>query len=126
MVKVVFDTYAWIEYFEGSKKGEIVKGYLEDSEVLTPVAVLLELSYKADRDGWDFKKHLNFIKLNSKIIGFNEEFILSFGNVYNRMKKRIKDFGLADAIVLNTANLHDAKILTGDKHFSGINEAIII
>ena len=126
MVKIVFDTYAWIEYFEGSKKGEIAKEYLENSEVLTPVVVLLELSYKFEKEGGDFKKHLNFIKLNSKIVGFNDDFVLSFGKIYNKMKKKIRDFGLADAIVLNTAEIYNANVLTGDKHFSNINGVILL
>lgn len=49
-MKIIFDTYAWIEYFEGSKKGEIVKKYFEREEILTPLVVLLELSYKADKE----------------------------------------------------------------------------
>jgi len=48
---IVFDTYAWIEYFSATKKGEKVKEYLENSEIITPVIVLLELSYKADKEG---------------------------------------------------------------------------
>lgn len=125
-MKIIFDTYAWIEYFEGSKKGEIVKKYLEREEILTPLIVLLELSYKADKEKWDFKKLLNFIKIKSEIVGINEEFVLSFGKTYNKMKKKIKGIGFADVIILNTTRLYDAKILTGDKHFSKIDRAIIL
>ena len=125
-MRIIFDTYAWIEYFEGSKKGEIVKKYFESEEILTPLIVLLELSYKADKEKWDFKKLLNFIKVKSEIVGINEEFVLCFGKVYNKMKKKIKGIGFADVIILNTAILHDAKILTGDKHFSKIDRAIIL
>ena len=71
---VVFDTYSWIEYFEGSKQGMVVKDHLENYDIITPSITLLELSYKADKEGWDFEKHLEFIKTNSKIIGFNDEF----------------------------------------------------
>ena len=70
-MKTVFDTYAWIEFFEGTEKGKIVKKYLMENKVLTPSIVILELSYKADREGWDFKKHLNFIILHSEIFGFD-------------------------------------------------------
>ena len=64
-MRFVFDTYAWVEYFKGSKKGEIVERYLNESNVFTPIIVLLEMSYKADKEGWDIKKHLDFIKIKS-------------------------------------------------------------
>ena len=88
-MKIVFDTFAWIEYFQGTKKGKKVKEYLENNEILTPVIVLLELSYKADKEGWDFKKFLDFIKYKSEIIRLNEEFILNFGKLYNKTKNKI-------------------------------------
>ena len=62
-MKIVFDTYAWIEYLEGTKKGKIVNDYLENDEIITPFIVLLELSYKADKKGWDMNKVLSFIKV---------------------------------------------------------------
>jgi len=125
-MKIVFDTYAWIEYFNATKKGVIVKKYLEDEEIITPVVVLLELGYRADQEGWDFKKFFAFIKNNSHIIGLNESFILSFGEIYNKTKKQIKNIGMADIIVLHIARINDAKILTGDEHFKKIDRAIIL
>lgn len=125
-MKIVFDTYAWIEYFRASLQGEIVKKYLETEEIITPSIVLLELSYRANKEGWDMKKYFNFIRIKSKIIGINEEFILRFGALYNSTKKKIKGIGLADVIILMTALLHDTKVLTGDEHFKTIKEAIIL
>ena len=126
-MRIVFDTYAWIEYFEGSKKGEVVTEYLEKSnKIYTPLVVLLELSYKADKEKWDFKKLLNFIKIKSEIIGINETFVFSFGNLYNTLKKQNRGFGFVDAVILNTAILNEAKVLTGDKHFSKVDRAILL
>ncbi len=125
-MKIVFDTFAWIEFFEGTKKGEKVSEYLENNEIITPLIVLLELSYKADKEKWDCKKILNFIKINSKIAGVNEEFVLNFGELYNKTKQKIKGIGFADIIILKTAIQNNAKVLTGDPHFSKIDEAIIL
>lgn len=36
-----------------------------------------------------------------------------------RGRRHEKKFGMADAIVLATAKLHDAKIVTGDDDFKG-------
>ena len=123
---IVFDTYAWIEYFNATKKGVVVKDYLEEGDVITPAIVLLELSYRADQEGWDFNQYLGFIKTNSKIIGINEKFILTFGKLYNEMKKQVRDISLADIVVINTAILHDAQILTGDEHFNKIDKVIML
>ncbi|MBI2451900.1 PIN domain-containing protein [Candidatus Pacearchaeota archaeon] len=125
-MKIVFDTSAWIEYFEGSSKGKTVDKYLKESEVITPSIALLELSYKADKKGWDIRKHLNFIKLKSTIAGINESFVLNFGRIYNQSKKEIRDFSLADAVILTTSKIHKAKILTEDSHFSSFDNSIII
>ncbi len=125
-MKIVFDTYAWVEFFEGTRKGKIVNEYLENEEVLTPSIVLLELSYRADQEGWDFKGFFNFIKSNSQVIGLNEEFILSFGEIYNKMKKKVKDISMADVVILHTAALNDAKVLTGDEHFKKTEMAIML
>ena len=42
------------------------------------------------------------------------------------IRKKIKDFGLADVFVLLTARKLNAKIITGDPHFKGFKEAILI
>jgi len=123
---IVFDTYAWVEYFNATKKGIVVKEYLEEKEVITPLIVLLELSYKFNKECWDFSKYLNFIKSNSKVIGFNEKFILTFGKAYNNIKKQVKNIGITDIIIIHTAEMNEAQILTGDEHFKKIERAIIL
>ncbi|MEK6895823.1 MAG: PIN domain-containing protein [Nanoarchaeota archaeon] len=125
-MKIVFDTYAWIEYFIGSKKGKVVADYLENNEIFTPLVVLLELSYKSDKEGWDLSNYLDFIKHRSNIVGINEDFVLSFGRTYNKMKKKVRDIGFVDVVILVTSLKGGAKILTGDSHFSGVENAIIL
>ena len=125
-MEIIFDTYAWIEYFGGTKKGEVVQKYLEESEVYTPWIVLLELSYKANKEGWNFESILKFIRLRSKVIGIDEDFILSFGKIYNDVKKEIKGIGMADIIVLNSVKFLKAKVLTGDPHFKIFEEAVLL
>lgn len=127
-MEIVFDTYAWIEYFEGSSKGKKVDEILSDKsmEIITPIIVLLELSYKSKKERWNFERYLKFIKSKSKIAGINDNFILKFGEIYNEQKRKNKEFGLADAIVLTTAIICSGKVLTGDEHFSHLKEAIML
>ncbi|HIE32764.1 MAG TPA: type II toxin-antitoxin system VapC family toxin [Thermodesulfobacteriaceae bacterium] len=50
--RVVVDSYAWIEYFSGSKAGELVKEYLiSASSAYTPSIVLAEIARKYMREG---------------------------------------------------------------------------
>ena len=123
---IIFDTYAWIEFFNGTEKGKIVRKYLNEEDILTPFIVLLELSYKAEKEGWNLKEHLNYIKTNSQIVGVNEKFILTFGKFYNTIRKKIKKIGITDVIILHTSILNDAKVLTGDKHFEKTGRAVLL
>ena len=43
-----------------------------------------------------------------------------------RLKKEIQDFRMADCIILTTAKLENAKVLTGDVHFKNFSETIFL
>ena len=121
-MKILLDTYAWIEYFKGSAKGKKVQNFLKNEEILTPSIALVELSCKAFKEDWDFVKCLEFIKTKSLIVDLNEEIIINIGKVYCEMRKEKPHFSLPDSIILCSAIIEKAKILTGDKHFKGLNE----
>src|SRR3989338_7993131 len=99
---------------------------LKDNEIITTVVTLLELSYKANKEGWNIKDYLNFIKLKSSVVGIRESSILEFGKLYNEARKKEKSFGFADAVILLTSNLEKAQILTKDPHFKGFDNAIML
>ena len=42
------------------------------------------------------------------------------------MRKKHENFGLADAIILETARTLNAKVLTGDRHFRAVKEARLL
>lgn len=125
-MKILVDTSAWIEYFTGSKEGEIVNNYILNEEIITSIISLLELSYKSDKEGWNIKDYLNFIKIKSQIIGIKESSIIEFGKVYNSSRKKESSFGFADAILLQTAKDEEATILTKDNHFKIFEDVILL
>ena len=43
-----------------------------------------------------------------------------------QVKKKIPNFSLCDAFVLQTAKSNDARVLTGDPDFRGIKEALML
>ena len=53
-MKIVIDSYAWIEHFLGSEKGCKIDNILESAdEVYTPDTVLAEVARKYVREGVD-------------------------------------------------------------------------
>ncbi|MEM2971472.1 MAG: PIN domain-containing protein [Candidatus Bathyarchaeia archaeon] len=126
--KYVIDAYAWIEYLIGSKAGEKVKQILEgeNNEVYTCAVTLAEVISKTAREGQNVEVAYEILTSNSIIIDLEQEISKKAGILHAKMRKTRKDFGLADAYVLATARETEAKILTGDPHFKGVKEAILI
>jgi len=125
MTNLVLDAYVWVEYLEGSN--ERVKGFLEKNEMLfTNVLTIAEVVSKAKRKNLNPKIALNAIYSLSRVFNIDVNFSNEAGLLHAEIRKKIKDFGLADAFVLLTARKLNGKVLTGDHHFKGFKEAILI
>ena len=125
--RITADAYAWIEYLDGSKRGEPLRDHInERAETFTSAVTLAEIISKAARTGRDYELAYTIITGNSTIITADEQISYKAGILHAEIRKTIKDFGLSDAYVLATARSLDAKILTGDPHFKDIEEAIMI
>ena len=125
--RYVVDSYAWIEYLDGTEIGRKVSDLIkENNEIFTCVLTIAEVVSKAARKGKDAKIAYDVLTSNSKIIDADEELSLQAGLLHYEMRKSVKDFGLADAYILATAGKLKAKILTGDMHFKNMKEAVLI
>ena len=125
--RYVVDSYAWIEYLDGTEIGRKVSDLIkENNEIFTCVLTIAEVVSKAARKGKDVKIAYDVLTSNSKIIDADEELSLRVGLLHFEMRKTVKDFGLADAYILATAGKLKAKILTGDMHFKNMKEAVLI
>ena len=131
--KFIIDAYAWIEYFRASKYGETAKKYIENADAVTPSIIVAEISRKLEKEielgneTTDGRlKRLDFISANSHVIALDFDLAVTAGKTDLEMKKKIKDWGLADSIVLCTARNVDGKVVTGDEHFRGLKEVIFI
>jgi len=132
---IVFDTYAWIEYFIGSERGAAASRHIDGGEeILTPDIVIAEIARKYLREGIgveEVKKRLYYIASRSEIENVDVELGLSAGQAWQELaaearKKRLQSPSLVDGVVLATARRHRAKVLTADRHFEGLAEAIIL
>jgi predicted nucleic acid-binding protein len=134
-LKIVIDSYAWIEQFTASVGASRVKKVLEDADVLyTPGIVLAEVARKYLRDGVadsTVKIRLEQIADNSLIVNLNPDLAFRSAKCYpelaeNARKNKLNTPSLADAIILATARAFNAKILTRDRHFKPLPETVLI
>jgi len=126
--KYVLDSFAWVEYFRGSKRGEMARDCLAEGGCITPTIVLAELSdvYEREKNS-HWERDLDFIISKTTIVDLDQEIAADAGKIKNEIRKKHEsEFGLADGIVLATARKFEAKVVTGDLHFQKINNVILI
>ena len=122
----VIDSYAWVEYFRGSEEGEIAKEHIEGKNCATASITIAELSEKYKRENKDFEEDMNFIIARTKVSNLNTEIALKAGEINFDNKKKIKNWGMSDSIILATANLLNAKVVTGDEHFRELEGVVML
>ena len=126
MSRYVVDSWAWIEYLDGSDLGGKAKGHIEGGNVFTNVVSIAEVASKVSRKGGDVDTAFNSITSLSKIITPDADFAKGVGLLHAAIKQRRANFGLADAFVLYTARRINAKVLTGDPDFKGLKDVELL
>lgn len=122
----VLDSYAWIEYFNGSPKGRSVKELIKAKKAVTPTIVIGELSTRYGSFK-EWESMLDLIQNAARIVDLTLSIANQAGIFKTQMRKKFKNnFGLADAIILATARENNAKVVTGDRHFKGLPETIFL
>lgn len=128
-MKYIIDSYAWIEYFMGTKAGEKVKPIIEGlEEKITPTICLAEIyakTLKVENQNLA-EKQRTFIKERSALAPLDETIAVESARIDVNMKKEIKGWGLADSIVYATGLTKKAEIVTGDAHFKNLKNVIFI
>jgi len=121
----IIDSYAWVEYFKGSKQGEMARDFIENKHSATSVITIAELSEKYEREEKMFDEDFSFIISQTKIVRLSTELALLAGKINNENKRKIKNWGMADSIIFATAKLNKAKVVTGDEHFRSLNSLML-
>jgi predicted nucleic acid-binding protein len=126
--KYIVDAWAWIEYFRGTEYGTKLNDILDDptTDIYTCAITIAEIISKTARESRDVEAAYNMLLSNSQIIKLDEQLSKQAGLFHFKMRQTNKDFGIADAFILAAANKLDAKIITGDPHFKGLKNAIMI
>ena len=117
-----FDSWAWVEYFRGSRAGQEVRRLLEGDEVLfTPSVCLAELKAKYLTEGHDPADRLGFIKSRTSIVEVDGAVAEEAADL--KVRHRLH---MVDAIVLASSKARGADLVTGDKHFRGIPGVVML
>ena len=112
---------------EEPKLEKKAKKIIEGERAATATITIAELKEKYLREGWKyFDEDLSFIASMTLIINLDKNISVRAGEVNASMKTRVKGWGIADSIVLATAQVENAKVVTGDEHFRGLTEAVFI
>jgi predicted nucleic acid-binding protein len=122
----VIDTFAWIEYFAGSDRGEKAKPFIESGDGLTPAIVVAEFTDKYVRENFNPEERLKFIRTRTTIVSLDDEIAEEAGRISAERKRKIKRWGLVDSCVLATARAKGARVVTGDEHFDDLKDCVRI
>ena len=127
MTSLVVDSWAWIEYLDGSEMGKKAdRAMASSAELWTSAASVAEVVSKYLRNRKDEGPAVRAITALSKIGAPSLEDAIDAGKIHAEMKARIPNFSFADSFVLQLARRVRAKVLTGDPDFVGVKEADVI
>lgn len=120
---VLLDSWAWLEYFFGSSKGEKIKEIIEkrtEQIVLTKINVF-EVYTKIMREAGkeQAEKFVSFMIAKSFVDELGTE------TLKLAAEEKIKyKLGMADAIIFSTAIKYGATLYTGDPDFEKVKQVV--
>ena len=120
---VLIDSWAWIEYFKGTSAGNKAKEIIEsgDKLLLSTINVSEIYIFLLKNKPEESDKLINFVLNSSFVMLLDSKLAISAAKI-----KQSKKIGLADAIVIATAEENKATILTGDDDFKNMENVIYL
>lgn len=123
----LIDTYVWMEISRDSLWGQRALAWMEENPGHSvSVLTLYELRYRfnalygAERTDAFIATVLN----NSEVIPVDRDIALLAGEIKTGQKRKGSNMGAVDCMILATARVYGLKILSGDKHFHGLEEIL--
>jgi predicted nucleic acid-binding protein len=121
---VLIDSWCWIEYYKGTVNADAVAKYIEGNMIAYVSTINLSEIYRwfllsyTDKEA---KSALRDVKDRCFIVPVDEKIAVMAAKIKHELK-----WGLGDSIMLGTARTKNAKVVTGDPDFQGLDEAIFI
>lgn len=124
---MLLDSFAWMEYFMETKKGEKVKRLVDDNiQLYTSPIVIAEIYSKSLRTDKNAEERKDFIIKRCAIVALDEKISVDAAKIRAENKVKTLDFGLADAFILASARSRKMMVLTGDPHFKNFEDAVML
>jgi len=117
----LLDASAWIEYFNGSDRGNHVESVLDNEECYTCITTLAEIANWALRENKESRPLIDTISKLSSIIKLNEDIVILAGKLNFERKKTSQKWGMLDSFVLAVGELYQLRILTKDSDFDDLD-----
>jgi len=121
--KIRVDTSAWIEFFRKKEPWySAISGLMDERRVCCSGIILAELIQGAKSD-----KELEILRDFRHVFEFLAESVdlwQAAGELSNAFQRKGKSVGLPDCYLAASAKAHKVKILTLDKHFAIIKDAV--
>lgn len=117
------DSFAWMEYFMGSQRGEPPRRLIDGDQPLytTPIVLAEIFSKYARMEGEaEARERVAFILERCATIPMTNEVALEAGRLHAHIRKTHRDFPMGDALILAAARTKGVPLLTGDRHFEGL------
>jgi len=124
----IIDTYAWIEYFRGSKQGLVLKNLLDDikNKFVTMECCIAELVGYCLKNKLEFSKLYIIIKKNSIVLPVMVDNWIAAAKIKFELRKEIENFGLIDSILISKQKELKCKIISGDSHFKTLSNVVYL
>jgi len=111
---MIFDSYAWIELFQGSHKGKKVKQILKTRKCFTSIVTLSEITNWALKNNLNHIYYIKSIEKQSQIVPLTNRISVLAGKINFEHKRKIKDWGMLDSFIYSTALIYGLNVLTGE------------
>jgi predicted nucleic acid-binding protein len=116
---ILIDSYGWIEYLAGGKLAPRYEKYVERSSeenTVTPTIIVYEVYRKVRREkGEEMALEVYGQLARTKIVPLSEELAISAADMSIKLR-----LGMADSIIYATAKSEEARLVTSDEHFRGL------
>lgn len=124
----VIDTYAWIEYINGSDEALKLRQLFlnQNNKFITMECCIAELYGFCLKKNVDFNKVWEIVKNNSVVLPVMIDVWVSAAKIRHELRKDIHDFGLVDSILVAKQKELNCKIISGDPHFKELKNILYI
>lgn len=123
---MLLDTHAWVNVLNKAPDGLKIREIAEGHAIETAMASISELTSWALRNGVEPKKVIEEVTQASTVIPLSQETSELAGHIHFNQKRKVRDFGMVDAMIYATALVHGAELITGDPHFKDLPQVLFI